>query len=362
MLTHSVMSERNHNALTSPLVTVMMAVYNTAEYLRLAVDSILSQSFSQFELIIINDGSTDNSHDIICTYSDERIVYIKNDVNLGIVKSRNLVIDRMKGKYLAILDSDDVSLQDRLERQFDFMEANPEYGLSGTFFNVINADGTVIDRIRFPQDDADIQAYLHFGNCFCHSSVMVRSELAKKHRYSDDNLLGEDYHFFIDISPETKFANLPFIGCYYRVHKRNVSYQMNGEMYASIKEINRQNLLKLQIPFTEKQLEIHSHFLIFNADYFSDEDNFKQLEDWVKTLIAATKEDPKMDRPVIFKFLLHRWFVICYKKRMIQRVLFTNLLFTYKMKYISVMLAEAYDHSTNKYLKKLGRAAVLSIK
>jgi hypothetical protein len=137
---------------------------------------------------------------------------------------------------------------------------------------------------------------------------------------------------------------------------------MNAVMYASIKEINRQNLLKLRIPFSEKQLDIHSHFLVFNADYFNNEDNFNQLEEWVKTLIAATRENPEMDRPVIFKFLLHRWFVICYKKKMIQRVLFTNLLFTYKMKYISVMLAEAYQASTNRYMRKLGRAAILSIK
>jgi hypothetical protein len=174
--------------------------------------------------------------------------------------------------------------------------------------------------------------------------------------------LGEDYHLYLDVSGVTKFANLPFVGCFYRVHRNNVSYQMNSEMFASIRELNRQNLTKLKIPFTEKELEIHSHFLVFDADYFDGEDNFNQLENWVKKLIDETQADPKMNRPLIFKFLLHRWFVICYKKRMIQKVLFTNLLFTYKMKYISVMLAEAYDHSTNKYFKKLGRAAILSIK
>jgi hypothetical protein len=191
---------------------------------------------------------------------------------------------------------------------------------------------------------------------------MVRSELAKKYRYSQANILGEDYQLFIDVSAEAKLINLPFIGCHYRTHRNNISSQMNKEMYASIKDINRQNLLKLNIPFTEKQLDVHSHFLIFNADYFSNEENFNELENWVKTLVSATQSDPEMNRPVIFKFLLHRWFVICYKKRMIQRMLFTNLLLTYKMKYISVMLGEAYELSTNKYLKKLGRAAILSIK
>ncbi len=356
------MSARNHNALPHPFVTVFMAVYNTGEYLKLAVDSILCQTYPHFELIIVNDGSTDNSHDIICSFHDERIIYIKNEVNLGIVKSRNMGIDRMKGSYLAVLDSDDVAFPDRIEKQLAFMESNPEYGLTGTYFNVINGEGLVINKVRFPLEDADIKAYLHLGNCFCHSTVMVRASLAKKYRYSDASLLAEDYRLFLEMGDETSFANIPFIGCYYRVHRKNVSYQMNTEMYSSIKEINRQNLLKLNIPFSEKQLDIHSHFLIFNADFFNDQDNFNQLEDWVKTLIASTQSNVDMNRPVIFKFLLHRWFVICYKKKMIQRVLFSNLLFTYKMKYISVMLAEAYDHSTNRYLKKLGRAAVLSIK
>ena len=362
MQTHSVMSARNHNVLTQPLVTVFMAVYNTGDYLKPAIDSILHQTYSHFELIIVNDGSTDGSDAIIRKYNDERIIYIINETNLGIVKTRNIGLDRMKGKYLAVLDSDDLAFPDRLEKQVAFLEANEEYGLCGTYFNIINSQGAIINKMMFPSENEDIRAYLHLGNCFCHSSVMVRSELVKKFRYSEINVLGEDYQLFIDVSAEAKLINLPIAGCYYRVHRNNVSSQMNKEMYASIKDINRKNLLKLNIPFTEKQLDIHSHFLIFNADYFSSEENFDELENWVKILVSATRADPEMNRPVIFKFLLHRWFVICYKKRMIQRMLFSNLLLTYKMKYISVMLGEAYELSTSKYLKKLGRAAVLSIK
>ena len=339
-----------------------MAVYNTGEYLQLAVNSVMQQTYPHFELIIVNDGSTDNSDEIIRTYSDERIIYIKNETNLGIVKTRNLGLDRMSGKYLAILDSDDIAILDRLEKQVAFMEENPEYGLCGSFFNIINSQGEVVNKVSFPQEDQDIKAYLQLGNCFCHSTVIVRGDLVKKHRYSEANLLAEDYNLYLNLSEETKFRNLSFFGCCYRVHRNNVSYQMNNVMYDSIKEINRHNLLKLDIPFTEDQLNLHSHFLIFDADYFSDQDIFLNLENWVKTLVAATQADFVMNRPVIFKFLLHRWFVICYKKRMIQRVLFSNLLTTYKMKYVVVMLEEVYDHSTSKYLRKLGRAAVLSIK
>lgn len=356
------MSRRTHSVSTNPLVTVFMAAFNNGEYLKLAIDSILRQTYTHFELIIVNDGSADNSDEIITTYHDERIIYIRNETNLGIVRSRNLGLNRMKGQYLAVLDSDDVALPDRLEKQVAFMEDNPDYGLCGTYFSVINANGEIIKTINFPQDNIDILAYLHLGNCFCHSSVMVRSSLIKKHRYSSDNILGEDYHLFLDLLGETKFSNLPFIGCYYRVHKKNVSYQMNAEMYSSIRAINRSNLSTLKIPFTDRQLDIHSHFLIFDADYFKDNDKFKELEAWVKNLIATTQSHPLLNRPVIFKFLLHRWFVICYKKGKLQKVLFSNMLFTYKLKYISAMLNEGYAHSTNIYLRKVGRATVLSFK
>ncbi len=356
------MTARNDHVLTNPLVTVFMAAYNNGEYLKSAIDSVLRQTYTHFELIIVNDGSVDNSDEIISTYQDERIICVHNKLNLGIVRSRNLGLDIMKGKYLAVLDSDDLTLPDRLEKQVAFLEANPDYGLCGTYFNVISSEGEIMNTIRFPQENDDITAYLHLGNCFCHSSVMVRSNLVKKHRYSTDNVLGEDYHLFLDLKGETKFANLPFIGCYYRVHKKNVSYQMNAEMYSSIKAINRWNLSTINISFTERQLDIHSHFLIFNADFFKDDDEFEELEDWVKKLIAVTQSHPLLNRPIIFKFLLHRWFVICYKKGKLQKVLFSNLLFTYKLKYIAAMLTEAFAHSTNTYLRKVGRAAILSFK
>jgi len=355
------MNVRNHNSLNQPLVSVFMAVYNNAGYLRQSIDSILQQTYSNFELIIVNDGSSDDSHKIISTYTDPRIMYIRNEENRGIIASRNIGLKSANGKYLAVLDSDDIAVAERLEKQVAFMEANPDYGLCGTNFTNIDATGKKLSKTRFPQKDPDIRAYLYLGNCFCHSSTMVRTELAKKFCYSGDIILGEDYQLFIDIAGVSKLANLPFMGCYYRLHSNNVSTQMNSQMYSSIRRINRQNLIKLGISFTEKQLDIHSQFLIFNSEYFDNEEQFNELENWVKKLVYATQNDARMNRPVIFKFLLHRWFVICYKRNKKRKLFFTPFLLRYHFRYVNLMIEEAFAHSTNTYRKKIGLEILVSV-
>ena len=356
------MNERNPSNVPQPLVSVLMAVYNTGDYLSLAIESIFNQTYQHFELIIVNDGSTDNSDAIISAYQDDRIIYLKNEVNLGVVKSRIRGLEKVRGKYLAVMDSDDIAMPDRLERQVDFLEEHIEFGLCGTYFNVIDSNGEFVESIKFPEEDADIRAFLHFGNCFCHSTVVYRAELAQRFGFSNANFLGEDYQLIIDVASVSKLTNLPFLGCLYRVHEKNVSFKNNLQMFNSIREINRQNLLKLGIPFSEKLLDVHSHFLVFDAAYFADQSNFEALESWLKTIIAATEQNPMMNRPVIFKFLLHRWFVICYKRKSIYKILFSDLLFTYKIKYLTLMIGEAYERGANKYIRKLSRVALFSLK
>ena len=110
---------------SNPIISVIMPVYNCEKYLKESIDSVLSQTFRDFELIIINDGSDDGSKDIILSYKDERIVYIENEKNLKIIETLNKGIAAARGKYLARMDSDDRCLSHRLERQFEYLESNP---------------------------------------------------------------------------------------------------------------------------------------------------------------------------------------------------------------------------------------------
>lgn len=136
--------------MNSPLVTVFMAVYNGQKYISEAINSILNQTFRDFELLIIDDGSTDNTIDNIKLFTDDRIRLIQNHKNLGLFVTRNYGIDQAKGKYFAILDSDDIAFPNRLQIQVNFMERNPQYALCGAKAKVINQMGEEIDVLIPP--------------------------------------------------------------------------------------------------------------------------------------------------------------------------------------------------------------------
>ncbi len=134
----------------NPKVSVIMSVYNGDKYLREAIESILNQTFTDFEFIIVNDGSTDNSLEIIESYDDERIKTINNKKNIGLTKSLNKALKFAKGKYIARQDADDVSLPNRFEKQVEYLDSHPEVALVGTSVYLIDENGKIIGkRIAF---------------------------------------------------------------------------------------------------------------------------------------------------------------------------------------------------------------------
>ena len=178
--------------MTTPQVSVLLPVYNAQDYLRESIDSILNQSFTDFELIIINDGSTDHSKDIIDSYTDPRIRLIDQD-NAGLPVSLNRAIAIAKGQYLARQDADDVSLPNRLAEQVGFME---QQGLDicGCDFDIINERGQVIESITTPHTPESMAITLACTVPFAHGSVMMRKSFLDKHTLSyDESVVTEDY-------------------------------------------------------------------------------------------------------------------------------------------------------------------------
>ena len=136
--------------MSKPLVSVVIPVYNSEKYLQLAIDSILSQTYTNLELILMNDVSTDSSKEICLSNKDPRVLYFENEKNLGIALTRNAGFSKAKGKYIAILDNDDISLPERLERQVEFLENHPDYGMCGTFYSVIDGEGKQVFKVELP--------------------------------------------------------------------------------------------------------------------------------------------------------------------------------------------------------------------
>lgn len=324
--------------MNQPLVSVVMPVYNSAPYLKEAIDSILNQSYSNIELLAINDCSTDSSKDIILSYSDPRVRYFENNPNKGIVKSRNLGIENAKGKYIATLDSDDIALPDRIKTQVCFLEKNPDYGLCGSYYQEINNTGKLLKKkMNYPSSDKDARTFLTIANCFCASAIMVRSDMAKELKYREGYDIVEDYELWYRISKRAKITNLPIYGTYYRVHGNNITITKKGQNIRLATKIYREILADYNIDFTEEELELHVNAIFYNNLFFKDSKKLKQLENWITKFHNELKKCKHLNTPVVHKFFSEKWVVICAKNKNFKQLLFNKLLLQNKETYISVL-------------------------
>jgi len=209
----------------SPPLSVVMPVYNAGAVVREAIESILKQTFGDFEFIVVDDGSTDDSAEILREYAsrDDRIRLYTQE-NHGLIASLNRYCRLANGRYIARMDADDISLPTRLEKQFRFLEDHPEIGVLGTWIQDIDERGIPGTAWPVPSDPAVIQWFLMFGNCIAHASVMMRREVLERAGYYRPNALHvEDYDLWIRVSEFTSVAILPEVLLYYRLLPQSVS-------------------------------------------------------------------------------------------------------------------------------------------
>jgi hypothetical protein len=210
-----------------PFVSVLMCVYNGEQFLSEAVDSILAQSFSNFEFIIVNDGSTDNTINILDKYQEEAPrIKVYHQENRGLTASLNTGIGLAKGKYIARMDADDIALIDRLLQQVHFMEAHPEVAVVGGNVDIINVTGSTMGVFNFPPNDHDIKTKLLLGDCpICHPTVFLRTEALRSiGGYRRSVVDAEDYDLWLRMADRFQLANLPGSAVLkYRRHPGQVS-------------------------------------------------------------------------------------------------------------------------------------------
>ncbi|MBI2781895.1 MAG: glycosyltransferase [Chloroflexi bacterium] len=201
-----------------PAVSVILPVYNCPQYVGSAIESILEQTFASFELIVIDDGSTDETPDVLRRYQDPRIRHLAQ-TNQGLAPTLNRGIAAARGRYIARQDQDDVSLPDRFAKQLAFLDANPQCDLLGTWAEIWEGDARTERSHRHPSANADLKILLLFDNPFVHSSVMIRrSALTLAGAYSTDPLRQppEDYELWSRLARTAEVANLPEILHVYR--------------------------------------------------------------------------------------------------------------------------------------------------
>ncbi len=195
--------------MANPKVTVLMSVYNGETHLRDSVDSILDQTYEDFEFLILNNASTDRTKEILELYDDPRIRLIDNDKNIGLIRSLNRGLGLAKGEYIARMDADDISLPTRLEKQVDFLDSHDSIGVLGIRSWIIDESGDTLIRANHPIVHNEILAKILLDNCFVHSSVMFRKKLIDTYgNYNNNAVLGEDYDLFLRLSRVTQMANM----------------------------------------------------------------------------------------------------------------------------------------------------------
>jgi len=222
--------------MTNPMVSIVMSVFNGDRFLHEAVESILNQSFREFEFIIIDDGSTDRSASILSSYQDrDGRVEVHHREHGGLIESLNHGCSVAQGKYIARMDADDVAAKDRLRLQVDFMEVHSDIGVLGGGVEWIDATGSSLGIHRHPSDDKEIKATLLHRCAFWHPTVVLRREVfVWAGGYRRVVVDAEDYDLWLRISEHAQVANLEAVLLKYRIHPYQVSMRMTTRQTLSI--------------------------------------------------------------------------------------------------------------------------------
>ena len=289
-----------------PLVTVLMSVYNAEAYLPEAVESILAQTYRDFEFLIIDDASTDRNTSIINDYQDHRIRLIRNPTNLGLTKSLNKGLAQVKGKYIARMDADDVSYPLRLEQQVNFMEAHPAVGLCGTWGRLLGLPDDY-DR-TFPTRNNDLQVALLCYNPFIHPSVILRASALRELDTPFDERFryAQDYELWSRLSEQWEIANLPDVLIGYRIHDQQISSHRPEAQDQCLARVVQTQLSKVGIKASAEETRFIRHVLSRSFPY-QDDATIQRAHAVLLQLEAANHQARKYDSVAFRKYLDESW-------------------------------------------------------
>lgn len=257
-------------------ITVLMPVYNAEKYLPSAIESILNQSFPEFELLIINDGSTDASGKIISSYRDSRIRYISNKTNLNLCRSLAKGVTLARGEFIARMDADDIAHTVRLEKQIAVMRANPDLDLLGTNVRWINQYGSLIGHPKLIADNIDLRWNIFFRNCFNHPTVIIRKSALNRSKLNYgvipesiapsllrklDGVGDEDYLLFGLLTLRGKVGNLDEPLLDYRIHNESLTAHFSEKQSEQTQRIAK-SLRKIYLQSNSRSTLNNSNFIL----------------------------------------------------------------------------------------------------
>lgn len=307
-----------------PKVSVLMPVYNAQQYLAEAIDSIINQTFTDWELLIINDGSTDDSEAIIKSYQDFRIRYIENESNLKLIATLNKGIALCQGDYIARMDADDIAMPGRLRQQVAFMDSHPDYVMCGADATIIDMDGTPKGTIRNLQTNDLLQINLLFSSPFVHPVMMIRRSALINNLYDSNYIHAEDYELWCRLSKQGKIANIGKELLKYRWHDTNISVVYSDIQEQKKSELIRKELLAFGLNPTDEELYYHRiTFLLYRMGKKQNVsvDVFDGVGKWFEKLITQNQSKGTYNQSTLIAYLWSRWIVLCISQKRYTQIL-----------------------------------------
>lgn len=286
-----------------PKISVIMPAYNAEKYIAEAIDSILNQTFGDFEFIILNDSSADHTEEIIRSYTDPRIVYLKNAQNMGVAATLNRGLSVAKGEYIARMDADDISLPERFEKQVAFLDKNPAVAVLGAGLERFDEGGT-LDTVLPATDPKQMHIDLLFACGLAHPSVMMRACVIRGLGGYDLAFEGlEDYELWCRVARKYQVTTLPEVLLRYRIHSAQVTKKPSEAYFARLRRLKEKQLQWLNLPTQGAKAECYFAFCrseqvdfwllteffrdVINADTDYDPELLKRNVQWILTGLAA---------------------------------------------------------------------------
>lgn len=290
-----------------------MPVYNGAAYLAEAIQSILDQTFTDFEFLIIDDGSTDDSYSVVTSFSDSRISLHRNENNQGLVNALNFGLELARGEFIVRMDADDISLPVRLSRQVAFMNANPDVGICGSWLQAFT--GTAHSDWYSPLSHNKIYARLLFQSALFHPTVLMRKSLLITHalRYQSDFPHAEDYGLWSRIQPYCRFANIGEVLLHYRIHAKSIGSLEPDSKQQSADMIRLRWLQRIGLNPTVEEKTLHRQLSLGMVPMPVSKVFLEQAHAWVLKIRDANAAANIFPEPELSEELSGRWFAVCNK-------------------------------------------------
>jgi len=281
---------------------VILPVYNGESYIAEAVSSVLAQTYGNFELVVVDDGSTDRTMDVLARFSDSRLRVLRQEKNLGIAPALNAGICQSRGELVARMDADDICLPRRFERQAAFLDRRPEVGLCGTWTRMF---GNRASTIRTPEGHEQVRAALFFGFAMDHPSVMMRRSALDAHglRYAAEFAGAEDLDLFLRASEVTTLANIPEVLLRTRSHRDEESVAHFREATQTAARVLIREVRALLPEATEDDASLHFRLLFGEVDA----DGLARAGDWWARLERANLRTGRYDAQAFRRELTRHW-------------------------------------------------------